>query len=139
MTDTTGIKFSTTVIAYPEPYYELQNDNGTTITKMTDSITKNAVYNFTIFFNQSSVKQDDYGTYHLKVNNSYGETIISVNVIPQSKYRNIISNLSYAWTFYLFNLVKTFKDTYCRQTFSQKTACIVHTNVGVARQLQNVR
>lgn len=86
VTDITGIEFSTTVIAYPKPRYELKFENGTKTSQMTGRITANSKNNFTIYYNQTVVKQDDYGTYHLRVNNSFGEAIIYVNVLPQSKY-----------------------------------------------------
>lgn len=86
VTDTTGIEFSSTIIAYPKPQYELQYENGTKNTEMMGSVTTNAVYNYTIRYNQTIVNQDDYGTFHLRVHNLYGETTVYVNVIAQSKY-----------------------------------------------------
>lgn len=86
MTDTTGIEFSSTIIAYPKPQYELQYENGSKNNQMMDSVITNAVYNYTILYNQTVVNQDDYGTFYLRVNNSYGETTVYVNVIAQSKY-----------------------------------------------------
>lgn len=86
MTDTTGIEFSTTILAYPEPHYELRYENGTQNLKMVDSITRHSLYNFTIHFNQTMVEQSDYGTYILVLNNLFGEDFVYVNVIPQSKY-----------------------------------------------------
>lgn len=85
VTNTIGIEFSVTVIAYPEPEYELEHDNETTNTEMMDSFTRNAVNNFTIHFNQTVVRQSDYGNYHLRVKNVYGEATVFVNVLPQSK------------------------------------------------------
>lgn len=84
MTDTSGIDFSTTVIAYPEPRYELRYENGTTSNKMMGSVTRNAVNNFTIRLNQTSVEQADFGTYRLIVSNPFGETAVVLNVVPQS-------------------------------------------------------
>lgn len=84
VTDITGLEFSTTVIAYPEPQFELQFKNETS--QMTGRITTNSVNNFTIHYNQTVVKQNDYGTYDLRVNNMFGEIVIYVNVLPQSKY-----------------------------------------------------
>lgn len=86
VTDQSGIEFSTTVIAYPEPWYNLNNENGTTNIKMQYTLTRNAVNNFTINFNQTVVGQNDYGSYYLRIFNTFGETIVIVNVIPQSKY-----------------------------------------------------
>lgn len=86
MTDTSGIDFSTTVIAYPEPFYELRYENGTTSNRMMGSITRNAVNNFTIRLNQTSVEQADFGTYRLLVSNRFGETVVVLNVIPQSEF-----------------------------------------------------
>lgn len=85
VTDTIGIDFSVTVIAYPEPEYKLEHDNETKNTEMMDSVTRNAVNNFTIHFNQTVVTQSDYGNYHLRVMNVYGEATVFVNVIPQSE------------------------------------------------------
>lgn len=42
--------------------------------------------NFTIHFNQTVIEPDDYGTYHLLVSNAFGEIIVILNVLPQSKY-----------------------------------------------------
>lgn len=86
VTDILGIEFSTTVFAYPEPRYELRYDNGTINNRMVGSITRNAVNNYTIHFNQTVVKQEDFGTYHLLVSNIFGETTVFLNVLPQSKY-----------------------------------------------------
>lgn len=86
MTDTSGIDFTTTVIAYPEPRYELRYENGTTSNNMMGSITRNDVNNFTIRFNQTAVKQDDYGIYRLLVSNPFGETVVVLTVIPQSEF-----------------------------------------------------
>lgn len=85
VTDATGIEFSVIVVAYPKPQYELQFENGTKNSQMTGSITSNSVNNFTIQFNQTAVEQSDYGTYRLRVNNSFGYTTLFLNVIPQSK------------------------------------------------------
>lgn len=90
VTDTTGIEFSVIVVAYPEPQYELQFENGTKNSQMTGSITSNSVNNFTIQFNQTAVEQSDYGTYRLRVNNSFGYTTLFLNVIPQSKSQYVI-------------------------------------------------
>lgn len=86
MTDTTGIEFSSIIIAYPKPQYELQYENGSKNNQMMHCVTMNAVYNYTIRYNQTVVNQGDYGTFHLIVNNSYGETTVYVNVIAQSEY-----------------------------------------------------
>lgn len=86
VSDTTGVAFSITVIAYPEPLYELRYDNGTRNTRMDASICRSAVNNFTIHFKQTVVEQDDYGIYHLLVSNAFGESIVILNVLPQSKY-----------------------------------------------------
>lgn len=83
VTNTIGIEFSVTVIAYPEPEYELEHDNETKNTEMMASFTRNAVNNFTIHFNQTVVRQSDYGNYHLRVRNEYGEATVFVNVLPQ--------------------------------------------------------
>lgn len=85
VTDTTGIEFSTTVIAYPEPWYELENENGTRNTKIMSRITSKAVNIFTINFNQSVVNKEDYGTYYLRIGNIFGNRTIFVNVLPQRK------------------------------------------------------
>lgn len=85
ITDLTGIEFSTIVIAYPEPYYILENENGTTNNRMMASIARNAINNFTICFNQTNVQQSDYGTYFLKLTNSFGTATVPINVLPQRK------------------------------------------------------
>lgn len=86
MCDTTGIEFSTTFIAYPEPRYELRYENGTINNRMVGSITRNAVNNYTIHFNQTVVEKADYGTYRLQVSNPFGETVVVLNILPQSEF-----------------------------------------------------
>lgn len=86
MTDTNGIDFSTTFIAYPEPSYELRFENGKTNHHMICSIIRNAVNNYTFHFNQTVVHQNDYGVFNLRVNNSFGETTVIVNVLPLSEF-----------------------------------------------------
>lgn len=90
MTCTTGIEFSTTIIAYPEPLYELQYENGTRNNQMITTITKNEVNNFTVQIRQDAVEKSSFGVYYLKASNMFGERIVIVNVIKQSKYRNMI-------------------------------------------------
>lgn len=85
ITEVTGIEFSTIVIAYPEPYYILKNENGTANKRMMNSITRNAINNFTIHFNQTIVEQSDYGSYYLELSNLLGTTTVLINVLPQSK------------------------------------------------------
>lgn len=85
VTDTTGIDFSTIIIAYPEPVIELEYENGTVPDQMMRSIFSNAVNNFTIRIRQAYVNQSDFGVYHLKVRNLFGEITMIVNVIPQRK------------------------------------------------------
>lgn len=102
VTDTTGIEFSVTVIAHPEPQYELEFENRTTINRFANRIALNAVNNFTIHFNQTIVEQSDYGVYRLRVYNSFGETYTFVNVIPQSKFIfNYLFNI-YSLTYSIF-------------------------------------
>lgn len=83
VTDTTGIEFSSTVVAYPEPLYELKYENGTINNHMMGSKIQNAINNFTFHFNQTVVNHGDYGTYHLKIFNDFGVETIFVNVLPQ--------------------------------------------------------
>lgn len=85
VTDSTGIEFSTTFIAYPGPWYELEYENGTKNTKIKSRITNKAVNIFTINFNEAGVTQEDYGTYYLRVGNIFGNGTIIVNVLPQQK------------------------------------------------------
>lgn len=85
VTGTTGIKFKTTVIAYPEPDYELKYLNGTRNIHIGDTFIRNSVNNFTLYFNQTIVYEEDYGTYYLTISNAYGETNVSVNILPQQK------------------------------------------------------
>lgn len=59
--------------------------NGTENNQMMGSIIRNAINNFTYHFNQTVVKHDDYGTYHLVIENEFGAETIFVNVLPQSK------------------------------------------------------
>lgn len=86
VTDTTGIDFSTFVIAYPEPSIKLEYENGTESSQMMKSVNRNAVNNFTIHIGQTVVNQSDFGVYHLKVWNFFGKLTVIVNVIAQSEY-----------------------------------------------------
>lgn len=61
-------------------------ENGTVPDQMKKSISRNAVNNFTIHISQAVVNQRDFGVYHLKVGNSFGEITVIVNVIPRSEY-----------------------------------------------------
>ncbi|XP_078332848.1 contactin-6-like [Crassostrea virginica] len=85
VTDTSGIEFSTTVIAYPRPQYVLKYENGTTNSKPTGTLITNGVNNFTFNFNQTVVKNSDFGTYHLNISNQLGQTIVFVDIIPQKR------------------------------------------------------
>ncbi|XP_052720144.1 carcinoembryonic antigen-related cell adhesion molecule 5-like isoform X4 [Crassostrea angulata] len=85
VTDTTGIDFSTFVIAYPEPSIKLEYENGSVSDQMMKSISRNAVNNFTIHISQAVLNQSNFGVYRLKVWNSFGEVTMIVNVIPQRK------------------------------------------------------
>lgn len=80
-----GIEFSTTLIAYPEPLYELQYKNGTRTDQMIISITANEVNNFTVRIRQDVVQHRSFGVYHLRARNIFGETTVIVNVIKQRK------------------------------------------------------
>nr|XP_034300634.1 B-cell receptor CD22-like [Crassostrea gigas] len=81
----TGIEFSSTIIAYPEPLYELQYENGTTTTQIMSYITRNAVNNFTVCFRQREIDQSSFGLYYLRMSNIFGESTVIVHVIEQSK------------------------------------------------------
>lgn len=64
----------------------MEYGNGTKPVQMMTCIKRNAVNIFTICISQAVVNQSDFGVYHLKVRNLYGELTMIVNVIPQSKY-----------------------------------------------------
>ncbi|XP_056011993.1 titin-like isoform X2 [Ostrea edulis] len=85
ITDTIGIEFSTTLIAYPQPRHTLYYENKTVSEKMTSRLSRNAVNNFTITYNKTSVQQNDYGVYLLEITNSFGISDIYINIIPQRK------------------------------------------------------
>lgn len=89
VTCTTGIEFSTTIIAYPEPLFELQYENGIMNDHMIITITENEVNNFTVQIRQDVVKKSSFGVYYLRASNMFGEKTVIVNVIQQSKYRNM--------------------------------------------------
>lgn len=74
-----------TVIAYPEPQYELNYNNGTINNQMMYTITRNAVNSFTINLNQKTVNECDCGTCHFKIWNLYGDTTLIVNIFKQSR------------------------------------------------------
>ncbi|XP_065933039.1 uncharacterized protein [Magallana gigas] len=82
---TTGIEFSTTIIAYPEPQYELQYENGTRNDQMITTITENKVNNFTVRIRQDAVEKSSFGVYYLRASNMFGEKTVIVNVIKQRK------------------------------------------------------
>nr|XP_022323489.1 hemicentin-1-like isoform X2 [Crassostrea virginica] len=79
----TGFAFSTTVIAYPQPRHVLLFGNSTNNNGVWYRITVNAVNNFTVYLNKTTVKQADYGTYYLNITNSFGGSTIYVNVVRQ--------------------------------------------------------
>ena len=81
----TGFAFSATIIAYPKPQYVLLAENGSVNYEIVHSMRANAVNMFTIHFSKTTVKQADYGTFVIYINNTFGTTSIYVNVIPQSK------------------------------------------------------
>lgn len=83
VTFSTIIEFSNTIIAYPEPLYELEYENGTRNNEM--MITRNAVNNFTVYFRQVVVNQSSFGLYYLRKRIFFGESTVFVNVIDQSK------------------------------------------------------
>lgn len=85
VTDTTGIDFSVTVLAYPSPQYKLQREDGAIDNIMQNSIYMNAVNNFTLRFNKNIVDQSDFGIYNLIVSNPFGVATIFILVLPQSK------------------------------------------------------
>nr|XP_034303739.1 titin-like isoform X4 [Crassostrea gigas] len=85
VTCTTGIEFSTTIIAYPEPQYELQYENGTRNDQMITTITENEVNNFTVQIRQHVVEKSSFGVYYLRASNMFGERTVIVNVIKQRK------------------------------------------------------
>lgn len=82
---TTGIEFSSTVIAYPEPLFELQYENRTRNTQVMNYINKNSVNNFTVHFKQTVINQNIFGLYYLRISNAFGESTVFVNVIEKSK------------------------------------------------------
>nr|XP_022287398.1 basement membrane-specific heparan sulfate proteoglycan core protein-like isoform X2 [Crassostrea virginica] len=83
--DDTGFAFSTTIIAYPKPDYVLMTDDGTISNGIEHNMTVNAVNNYTIYITKTSVKPGEYGKFVIYVNNAFGETSISVNLVPQKK------------------------------------------------------
>uniref|UniRef100_A0A8W8LC41 Hemicentin-1 n=1 Tax=Magallana gigas TaxID=29159 RepID=A0A8W8LC41_MAGGI len=85
VTCTTRIEFSTTLMAYPEPFLELQYENGTKNDEMKINITENKVNNFTIRIRQDGFEENNFGVYHLRASNNFGETTVIVNVIKQRK------------------------------------------------------
>lgn len=90
VTDSSGIEFSTTVIAYPKPQLDLKHANGTINKQMTNRILPNGTNTFTIHLSQAIVNQSDFGVYHLIITNAFGNITIFVNVVPQSEYYSIM-------------------------------------------------
>uniref|UniRef100_K1S1L6 Hemicentin-1 n=1 Tax=Magallana gigas TaxID=29159 RepID=K1S1L6_MAGGI len=85
VTCTTRIEFSTTLMAYPEPFLELQYENGTKNDQMKINITEIKVNNFSIRIRQDGFEENNFGVYHLRASNNFGETTVIVNVIKQRK------------------------------------------------------
>ena len=85
VSDEKGFAFSTSVIAYPQPRYVVLFGNSTNYNGIGNTMTVNAINNFTVHINKTNVKQADYGTYQIHVTNSFGGSTIYVNVVPQSK------------------------------------------------------
>lgn len=79
------IHFSTTIIAYPQPQYVLQQEDGTRNIPMTNSIQQNAKNNFTIHFTKTAAKPCDLGTYYLRVSNTFGEITIIISIFQQGE------------------------------------------------------
>lgn len=79
------IDFSTTVIAYPEPHYELMYENGSKNNQWKSNLIRNTLNNFTIHFSQSVFELISFEVYHLVVRNTLGEATVLVNVFKQSK------------------------------------------------------
>nr|XP_022289527.1 nephrin-like isoform X2 [Crassostrea virginica] len=87
--------FLTKIIAYPEPRFALLFENGLQPNGIKDSMTMNTVNNFTLYFYKTAVKQTDYGTYNLHINNTFGETTVFINVLMQRKpNKPVISKVS---------------------------------------------
>lgn len=72
----------------------MEYENGTAPDQMMRTISRNgnAVNNFTIRISQAVVNQSDFGVYHLKARNLFGEIAMIVNVIPQSEYEQIYNH-----------------------------------------------
>ena len=83
--DGVSLAFSTKIIAFPKPRYALMFGNGMKLNGIGDSMAVNSVNNFTLYFYKTTVNQIKYGTYYLHINNSFGETTVNVNVLPQSE------------------------------------------------------
>lgn len=79
------VDFSTTVIAYPEPYYELLYKNGSINNQWKRNLIRNTLNNFTIYFSQTVFELISFEGYHLVVTNALGEATVIVNVFKQSK------------------------------------------------------
>ncbi|XP_078310222.1 uncharacterized protein LOC111134632 isoform X2 [Crassostrea virginica] len=83
--DTRRISLSTTVMAYPEPRYNLEYKNGTSNNMMTVYLYKNAINNFTIYCEQQFVQEMDSVTYTLKFNNVLGSSTVFIKIVKQVK------------------------------------------------------
>ena len=82
--DSSGLEFSSTVIAYPQPQYVVEYEDGTKNDGMTDTLTWKSVNNFSIHFKKNVANPCDYGLYQLRISNVFGNTVIYVNVFPKS-------------------------------------------------------
>ncbi|XP_078310224.1 uncharacterized protein LOC111137474 isoform X2 [Crassostrea virginica] len=88
--NTRRISMSTTVIAYPEPRYNLEYKNGTANNMMTVNLYKNAINNFTIYCEQQLVEEMDSVTYTLKLSNILGASTVFISIRKQVKPRRPI-------------------------------------------------
>lgn len=89
---------STTVIAYPEPRYNLEYKNGTANNMMTVNLYKNAINNFTIYCEQQLVEEMNSVTYTLKLSNVLGASTVFISIRKQGK-RLYFSTILYTFVF----------------------------------------
>ena len=73
------------MIAYPEPQYNLKYKNGTLNNEMKVNLHKNAMNNFTIFFEQQFIREIASVTYSLEFGNFLGSSTILVHILKQGR------------------------------------------------------
>nr|XP_022303134.1 titin-like isoform X2 [Crassostrea virginica] len=79
------VEWSTIVIAYPEPRFTVKYINGTNNSRISMSLSKNSLNNFTIHCEQQVDQGNHLGTFYLEVSNILGSSEILLHIVKQGK------------------------------------------------------